>query len=50
MDFVEKSEKWKFIVVGDGYCDSVLCDGGNVIIFRCYGDCKVFVVFSKIVI
>ena len=44
-----KSEISKLTVVGDSYRDSALRDGGNAIIFRCYGDRKVLVVFSKVV-
>lgn len=48
-DSVEKSEKRKLTVAVDDYRDSALRDGGNTIIFRCHGDRKVLVVFSKIV-
>ena len=48
-DSVEKSEKRKLTVVGDGYRDGALRDGGNAIILRCDGDRKVLVVFSVVV-
>ena len=46
---MEKSEKRKLTVVGDGYRDGALRDGGNAIILRCHGDRKVLVVFSVVV-